>query len=94
MLTKLRPYFRFFLEEADDMFEMYIYTMGGWEYADQIAELLKPDGMYFPFRLLVGPMAPQATKALDIVFGPENVVIILDDSENVSSNHHFIVSFC
>jgi TFIIF-interacting CTD phosphatase-like protein len=83
------------LEEANDMFEMYIYTMGGQDYADQIAELLDPDGMYFPFRVISGSDGTTSNKkALDIVFGPEKMMIILDDSENVSSNHHFIVSFC
>jgi hypothetical protein len=45
------------------MFEMYIYTMGGQDYADQISELLDPDGMCIsPLGLSVGPMAPQAIK--------------------------------
>ncbi|KAG5525148.1 hypothetical protein RHGRI_031729 [Rhododendron griersonianum] len=37
MLTKLRPYVRIFLEEASQLFDMYIYTMGERSYALEIA---------------------------------------------------------
>ncbi|KAM0916129.1 hypothetical protein ACQ4PT_010249 [Festuca glaucescens] len=47
MLTKLRPFVRKFLEEASNMFEMYIYTMGDQAYAVEIAKLLDPGNVYF-----------------------------------------------
>jgi FCP1-like phosphatase family protein len=95
MLTKLRPFVYTFLEEASNMFEMYIYTMGDRVYADEIAGLLDPAGVYFPTRVICRyDNTIWNQKGLDIVLRPENMVIILDDTENVSSNNHFILLFC
>ena len=52
MLTKLRPFVRKFLEEASNMFEMYIYTMGDKAYAIEIAKLLDPGNVYFGSKVI------------------------------------------
>lgn len=46
-LTKLRPFVRDFLNEANQMFTMYVYTKGSREYAKQVLELIDPKKLYF-----------------------------------------------
>lgn len=87
MMTKLRPFVRTFLKEASQMFEMYIYTMGERPYALQMAKLLDPKSEYFTSDKVIsrddGTLKHQ--KGLDVVLGEESTVLILDDTENVSS---------
>lgn len=52
MMTKLRPFVGTFLKEANQMFEMYIYTMGDRAYAKEMAKLLDPSEEYFPSRVI------------------------------------------
>ena len=51
-MTKLRPFVHTFLKEASEMFEMYIYTMGGQHYALEMAKLLDPQGDYFSAKVI------------------------------------------
>lgn len=86
MMTKLRPFVRTFLKEASEMFEMYIYTMGDRPYALEMAKLLDPQGKYFNAKVISRDDGTQKhQKGLDIVFGQESAVLILDDTEHVSS---------
>ncbi|XP_050920818.1 RNA polymerase II C-terminal domain phosphatase-like 4 isoform X3 [Lathyrus oleraceus] len=105
MMTKLRPFVRTFLKEASEMFEMYIYTMGDRPYALEMAKLLDPQGKYFNAKVISRDDGTQKhQKGLDIVFGQESAVLILDDTEHAWMNHksnlilmeryHFFASSC
>ncbi|XP_020519618.1 RNA polymerase II C-terminal domain phosphatase-like 4 isoform X2 [Amborella trichopoda] len=84
MLTKLRPFVRTFLKEANTMFEMYVYTMGERAYALEMAKLLDPSGVYFGSRVISqGDSTVRHQKGLDVVLGSECAVVILDDTEHV-----------
>ncbi|KAJ4709676.1 RNA polymerase II C-terminal domain phosphatase-like 4 [Melia azedarach] len=83
MMTKLRPNIRTFLEEANQMFEMYIYTMGDRPYELEMAKLLDPSGKYFSNRVISRDDGTQRhQKSLDVVLGQESAVLILDDTES------------
>ncbi|XP_020519619.1 RNA polymerase II C-terminal domain phosphatase-like 4 isoform X3 [Amborella trichopoda] len=105
MLTKLRPFVRTFLKEANTMFEMYVYTMGERAYALEMAKLLDPSGVYFGSRVISqGDSTVRHQKGLDVVLGSECAVVILDDTEHVWHKHkenlvlmeryHFFSSSC
>jgi RNA polymerase II C-terminal domain phosphatase-like 3/4 len=84
MLTKLRPFIRKFLEEASNMFEMYIYTMGDQAYAVEIAKLLDPGNVYFGSKVISkSDCTERHQKGLDVVLGDESTAVILDDTGNV-----------
>ncbi|XP_071723872.1 RNA polymerase II C-terminal domain phosphatase-like 5 [Rutidosis leptorrhynchoides] len=51
-LVKLRPLVRTFLEQANSLFEMSLYTRGTKMYARSIAKLLDPQGIYFGKRII------------------------------------------
>ncbi|KAK9669776.1 hypothetical protein RND81_13G153900 [Saponaria officinalis] len=85
MMTKLRPFVRNFLQEASNMFEMHIYTMGERAYAIEMAKLLDPENVYFNSRVISQADCTQRhQKGLDVVLGQESAVLILDDTEAVS----------
>ncbi|KAL1222061.1 RNA polymerase II C-terminal domain phosphatase-like 4 [Cardamine amara subsp. amara] len=89
MMTKLRPFVRTFLKEANDMFEMYIYTMGDRRYARAMAKLLDPKGIYFSDRIISrDDCTLRDKKSLDVVLGDEEAVVIVDDSKNVWPKKH------
>lgn len=98
MLTKLRPYVHTFLKEASKLFEMYIYTMGERSYALEMAKLLDPERVYFSSRVISQADCTQRhQKGLDVVMGQESAVLILDDTESVSTFSDFdiyIVEIC
>ncbi|KAL3518133.1 hypothetical protein ACH5RR_020722 [Cinchona calisaya] len=105
MMTKLRPFVHTFLNEASNLFEMYIYTMGERAYALQMAKLLDPGDVYFNSRVIAqGDCTQRHQKGLDIVLGQESAVLILDDTEAVWGKHkenlilmeryHFFASSC
>ncbi|KAI3894588.1 hypothetical protein MKX03_027946 [Papaver bracteatum] len=50
--TKLRPSTREFLMEASKYFELFIYTMGTRDYAEEMERLLDPQGKNFKSRIL------------------------------------------
>jgi RNA polymerase II C-terminal domain phosphatase-like 3/4 len=86
MMTKLRPIVHTFLKEASEMFEMYIYTMGDRAYALEMAKLLDPQREYFSARVISRDDGTHRhQKGLDVVLGQESAVLILDDTENVST---------
>ncbi|KAJ3676471.1 hypothetical protein LUZ60_003883 [Juncus effusus] len=88
ILTKLRPFVRTFLKEAQDMFEMYIYTLGMKWYAHELAELIDPEEKYFSSKVISRcDCITQNKKGLDVVLGDDKVIIILDDSESVWQKH-------
>ncbi|XP_061356676.1 RNA polymerase II C-terminal domain phosphatase-like 4 isoform X2 [Gastrolobium bilobum] len=83
MMTKLRPFVRTFLKEANEMFEMYIYTMGDRPYALEMAKLLDPQGEYFNAKVISRDDGTQKhQKGLDVVLGQDSAVLILDDTEH------------
>ncbi|KAK9669778.1 hypothetical protein RND81_13G153900 [Saponaria officinalis] len=105
MMTKLRPFVRNFLQEASNMFEMHIYTMGERAYAIEMAKLLDPENVYFNSRVISQADCTQRhQKGLDVVLGQESAVLILDDTEAVWQKHkdnlllmeryHFFSSSC
>ncbi|VAH18809.1 unnamed protein product [Triticum turgidum subsp. durum] len=82
MLTKLRPFVRKFLEEASNMFRMYIYTMGDKAYAIEIAKLLDPGNVYFDSKVISNSdCTQQHQKGLDVVLGADSLAVILDDTK-------------
>ncbi|RLN08871.1 RNA polymerase II C-terminal domain phosphatase-like 4 [Panicum miliaceum] len=89
LLTKLRPFVRGFLEQASAMFEMYVYTLGGQEYARAVVKQLDPDGVYFGARIVSSEESTRRDmKNLDVFPGAEAVaVVILDDSDHVWPDH-------
>ncbi|KAJ4721337.1 RNA polymerase II C-terminal domain phosphatase-like [Melia azedarach] len=88
-LVKLRPYVRNFLEEASNMFEMYICTMGSQIYAEKIAELIDADCKYFDYSRIIAceEFKQYGKKDLSLVLGEESSIVILDDTESVWSDH-------
>lgn len=94
MMTKLRPYVRQFLKEANQMFEMHIYTMGDRPYACEMAKLLDPGDQFFSGRIISRDDGTQKhQKDLDVVLAEESAVLILDDTENVSIIEIIIIFF-
>ncbi|CAN6274118.1 unnamed protein product [Urochloa humidicola] len=94
VLTKLRPFARGFLEQASAIFEMYVYTLGGQDYARASVKLLDPDSVYFgsggaAARVVSSEESTrQDRKSLDVVPGAEAAaVVILDDSDYVWPEH-------
>ncbi|XP_038890381.1 RNA polymerase II C-terminal domain phosphatase-like 4 isoform X1 [Benincasa hispida] len=104
-MTKLRPFVHSFLKEANQLFEMYIYTMGERAYAFEMAKLLDPKKEYFNGKVISRDDGTQKhQKGLDVVLGQESAVLILDDTENAWPKHkknlilmeryHFFASSC
>ncbi|XP_071725141.1 RNA polymerase II C-terminal domain phosphatase-like 4 [Rutidosis leptorrhynchoides] len=82
-LVKLRPYVRAFLEQANSLFELSLYTKGTKMYARCIAKLLDPEGKYFgQYRRIIGREdTPTEFKTLDLVRVEERAILIIDDTE-------------
>lgn len=88
MWTKLRPGVRDFLEQAKELFELHVYTMGDRDYAAEMAKLLDPGGKLFHGRIISsGDSTQRYVKDLDVVLGRERVVLVLDDTEGVWPRH-------
>ncbi|KAL5207602.1 hypothetical protein ABZP36_032037 [Zizania latifolia] len=91
MFAKLRLFVRGFLQQANAMFEMHVYTLGKRYYAWEIAKLLDPDGIYFGERIIsCEESTRRKRKNLDVVVpADENVmVVILDDRKDVWKEHN------
>ncbi|KAK1379742.1 hypothetical protein POM88_026487 [Heracleum sosnowskyi] len=83
-ITKLRPFVRNFLEEASEMFELYVYTMGSRNYAHIVTDFLDPEGLYFGNRIISREdCTTPGQKGLDVVPVEPSAVVILDDTESV-----------
>lgn len=63
MWTKLRPGVRDFLRRAHDRYELWIHTHGNRQYADVIAELLDPRGVYFGGRIVALESVPLSSSS-------------------------------
>ncbi|CAN7011450.1 unnamed protein product [Brassica rapa subsp. trilocularis] len=85
-LTKLRPYVREFLKEANEMFTMYAYTMGNRDYSKFILDVIDPKQIYFGERVITRDESPYM-KTLDLVLAHERGVVIMDDTRDVWPDH-------
>ncbi|CAH2070004.1 unnamed protein product [Thlaspi arvense] len=85
-LIKLRPFLREFLEEANKMFGMYVYTMGDRDYAETVLKLIDPEKVYFGERVITREDSPYM-KTLDLVLVDECGVVIVDDTPQVWPDH-------
>ncbi|KAI3886598.1 hypothetical protein MKX03_019349 [Papaver bracteatum] len=83
--TKLRPSTREFLMEASKYFELFIYTMGTRDYAEEMGRLLDPQGKIFKSRIVSkDDSTKENRKNLDILSGPNELnTIIVDDTKRV-----------
>ncbi|KAL1202677.1 RNA polymerase II C-terminal domain phosphatase-like 5 [Cardamine amara subsp. amara] len=86
LLTKLRPFVREFLKEANEMFIMYVYTMGNREYAKSLLKLIDPKKIYFGDRVITYDDSP-FNKTLDLVLAEEREVVIVDDTRDLWTHH-------
>ncbi|KAI4364447.1 hypothetical protein MLD38_020537 [Melastoma candidum] len=87
-LTKLRPFVLDFLQEANTMFNLTVYTMGVRHYGWQMVKLLDLDGAYFGNRVITREDCTQkGRKSLDVVPAAESDVIIIDDLAEVWPDH-------
>ncbi|KAL8095935.1 hypothetical protein AgCh_037061 [Apium graveolens] len=87
-LIKMRPFVREFLEEANKLFEMYIYTMGTRDYALHVADLLDPKSIYFGSRIISRENCTvSCRKGLDVVPVDESGILIIDDTMGVWFRH-------
>ncbi|CAA7036572.1 unnamed protein product [Microthlaspi erraticum] len=86
LLTKLRPFLGDFLKEANEMFTMYVYTMGNRDYADAVLKMIDPEKIYFGERVITKDESPYM-KTLDLVLADERGVLIVDDSRDVWIDH-------
>ncbi|CAL9243506.1 unnamed protein product [Arabidopsis halleri] len=85
-LIKLRPYVHEFLKEANEMFSMYVYTMGDRDYAKNVLKLIDPEKIYFGHRVITRNESPYI-KTLDLVLADECGVVIVDDTPHVWPDH-------
>lgn len=85
-LIKLRPFVHEFLKEANEMFVMYVYTMGDRDYANNVLKLIDPEKIYFGDRVITREESP-FIKTLDLVLADECGVVIVDDSPHVWPHH-------
>ncbi|XP_004308604.1 PREDICTED: RNA polymerase II C-terminal domain phosphatase-like 4-like [Fragaria vesca subsp. vesca] len=87
LMTKLRPHVRTFLEQASEMFELSISTMGSGGYALQMANLLDPANQMFGGSIISrsdGTVNKQ--KGLDVLLARPSAVVILDDKKQMWRN--------
>lgn len=83
--VKLRPGLTEFFEKLNSKYEMHIYTMATRDYAEQIAKIIDPNGIYFGDRILSRDESGSITqKSLHRLF-PTNtsMVVIIDDRADV-----------
>ncbi|XP_050366084.1 RNA polymerase II C-terminal domain phosphatase-like 4 [Argentina anserina] len=84
IVTKIRPFIRNFLVQADLMFELSIYTMGAREYALEMVKLLDPGNVLFGGRIISrSESTVPDRKSLDALLARDSAVVILDDTKNV-----------
>lgn len=82
---KLRPGLQDFLESVARIYELYIYTMGTRQYAEQIAKIVDPHGKYFGDRILSrDESGSMIVKNLERLFPVDTkMVVIIDDRADV-----------
>lgn len=88
-LVKSRPHLEAFLKEAHALFQMTIYTAGTRLYAEAVAKLMDPMGIYFARRIVSRSDVPNdksegMEKSLQRIFLQDaSMVAIMDDREDV-----------
>ena len=88
-LVKSRPHLEAFLKEAHTLFQMSIYTAGTRLYAEAVAKLMDPLGIYFARRIVSRSDIPNdktegLEKSLQRIFLQDaSMVAIMDDREDV-----------
>lgn len=82
---KLRPGLEEFLKVISQIYELHIYTMGTRQYAEQIANIVDPDRIYFADRILSRDESGSMTnKNLERLFPIDTkMVVIIDDRGDV-----------
>ncbi|CAN8289312.1 unnamed protein product [Cochlearia groenlandica] len=85
-LIKLRPFVHEFLKEANEMYLLYLYTMGDRDYAKTVLKLIDPEKKYFGRRVITRKDSPYVKK-LDLVLVDDCGVVIVDDSPQVWPHH-------
>ena len=82
---KLRPGLQDFLDSIAKIYELYIYTMGTRQYAEQIAKIVDPQGKYFGDRVLSrDESGSMIVKNLERLFPVDTkMVVIIDDRADV-----------
>ncbi|WVZ73300.1 hypothetical protein U9M48_021625 [Paspalum notatum var. saurae] len=95
VLTKLRPFARGLLEEASAMFEMYVYTLAGRDYARKNAKLLDPDGVYFVERIVSSQESSRPhMKNLDVIPGAEEATVVIVDDMSIHQDNLILIDRC
>jgi FCP1-like phosphatase family protein len=88
-LVKQRPQLEAFLKEAHTLFQMTIYTAGTRRYAEAVAKLMDPLGIYFAGRIVSRSDIPNdksdgLDKSLQRIFLKDaSMVVVMDDREDV-----------
>ncbi|KAL2927192.1 RNA polymerase II C-terminal domain phosphatase-like 4 [Bienertia sinuspersici] len=84
-VVKLRPGIREFLREINSMFDVSIYTLGGREYANEVHKLLESNAGFPKGSWVISreDCVKTLQKRLDVVLSHEQVVLIVDDTEEV-----------
>ena len=88
-LVKLRPHLETFLKEAHSLCQMTIYTAGTRLYAEAVAKLIDPLGIYFAQRIVSRSDIPNdksegMEKSLQRIFLEDaSMVVVMDDREDV-----------
>uniref|UniRef100_M4E0V7 protein-serine/threonine phosphatase n=1 Tax=Brassica campestris TaxID=3711 RepID=M4E0V7_BRACM len=80
-LTKLRPFVCGFLEEANKMFTMSVYTKGIRDYTMLILDVIDPKKIYFGDRVITRDESPDV-KTLDLALAHERGTLIVDDTRD------------
>lgn len=84
LVTKLRPHARAFLEALHPFYDMYVYTMRNRTYAATMARLLDPQGCFIGSKVIsCEDSTIRGTKALDVLSGPIEAIVIVDDTMDV-----------
>lgn len=93
MYTKLRPFVRKFLKEANELFDMYVCTLGKRKCALEIVKWLDPADIYFKTKVISREDCTLANqKSLDVMLLKKAATIIVDDTPEV--NKSVTHSFC
>jgi RNA polymerase II subunit A-like phosphatase len=88
-LVKQRPQLEAFLKEAHTLFQMTIYTAGTRRYAEAVAKLMDPLGIYFAGRIvsrsdIANDKSDGLDKSLQRIFLKDaSMVVVMDDREDV-----------
>ncbi|ESQ54610.1 hypothetical protein EUTSA_v10027357mg [Eutrema salsugineum] len=76
-----------FLQEANKLFSMHVYTMGSSDYAQTVLTLIDPKKEYFGDRVITNKESP-FEKTLDLVEADKRRrVVIVDDTSEVWPDH-------